>query len=167
MKKNLAPIFFVAIMFLYGCASAPKFYEGIDGKFEVMDRNEYCSKANGVRDNGVQCLFVSANNKNKDMAFGLAQKYAVAAVLLRGVSGTHSSTQNPLIPSIKQAEKSKWIQAFFDNGEHLKYLDQAQIIPEEVFKIKGGYRVGIEARVNYQRLNRMLLDEGIIKAITF
>ncbi|MFN8348853.1 MAG: hypothetical protein U0X91_27890 [Spirosomataceae bacterium] len=166
MKNFVFSLLLGLPLFLCNCASAPKFNEGIDGKFEVQDMNSICGRT-GSRDTGIQCLRVSANHSNRDKAFGLAKKYAVAAVLLRGVSGQHSSTKNPLIALADQERHARWIQGFFDQGEYLKYLDQAEIEPNEVYTIKGGVRVGINAKVNYQRLNQRLIEEGLVKINAF
>ncbi|GHB88897.1 hypothetical protein [Persicitalea jodogahamensis] len=165
MKKLIS----ISLLFLaFLCVNCAKvnFPEGIDGKFEVKDMNQVCSRT-GTQDAGVQCLRVAAENSTRDKAFGLAKKYAVAAVLLRGVSGTHSATQNPLISRADQDNHGKWINKFFESGDYLKYLEQADIEPNEVFTIKGGYRVGINAKVAYESLNRHLMDEGIIEKPRF
>ena len=127
---------------------------------------EQCIRT-GSRDTGVQCLRVAANNSTRDKAFGLAKKYAVAAVLLRGVSGTNSPTKNPLLSQEEQQQHARWISEFFNQGEYLKYLEQAEIEPNEVYTIKGGYRVGINARVDYQRLNQRLFDDEVKKKVRF
>lgn len=165
MKKPIT----ISVLFLaFLCINCSKksFPEGIDGKFEVQDMNQQCGRT-GTAGTGVQCLRVAAENSTRDKAFGLAKKYAVAAVLLRGVPGQHSATQNPLIARAEQENYGKWINFFFDSGEYLKYLDQAEIEPNEVYTIKGGYRVGINAKVAYESLNRHLMDEKIIERPRF
>ena len=161
--RLLSILLIFVILFSSGCASSAKFFDGsIEGKFEAQDMNTICSRT-GARDAGVQCVRVWASEKDRDRAFGLAKRYAVSAVLLKGISGTHSSVKNSLIPPTRQQEPAvkRWIEDFF-KSDYLTYLDQAEIEPNEVFAIKGGYRVGINAKVNYQRLRQRLLDESIL-----
>lgn len=148
---------------LYACASTKNtFSEGIDGKFEVQDMTGVCQRT-GSADVDVQCLRVAAANSTRDKAFDLAKKYAVAAIMLRGVSGMHSPVKDPLIPLKDQDKNAGFIQKFFDTGGYLKYLDQAEIEPQEVYKIKGGYRVGVNAKVNHARLKQYLVENKIIR----
>lgn len=117
----------------------------------------------GSSDVDVQCLRVAAANSTRDKALDLAKKYAVAAVMLRGVSGMHSPVKDPLIPLKDQDKNAGFIQTFFNSGDYLKYLDQAEIEPQEVYKIKGGYRIGVNAKVNHARLKQHLVENKIIR----
>lgn len=168
MKYLLSSSLAFILILMQGCASSANFFDGtLEGKFEAQDMNNICSRT-GSRDTGVQCVRVWANERDRDRAFGLAKRYAVSAVLTKGVSGTHSSVKNALIPPTRQQESAvkNWIANFF-KSDYLTYLDQAEIEPNEVFAIKGGYRVGINAKVNYQKLTQRLIDDGILKKVQF
>jgi hypothetical protein len=166
MKHLLSVSLAFVLLVIQSCASSSNFFDGtLEGKFEAQDMNNICSRT-GLRDSGVQCVRVWANEKDRDRAYGLAKRYAVAAILLKGVSGNQSSVKEPLIPFSRQQEVSKWIMDFFQS-DYLTYLDQAEIEPNEVFQIKGGYRVGINAKVNYQRLKQRLMDDGVLTKVSF
>ncbi|GAB4051828.1 hypothetical protein [Spirosoma litoris] len=163
--KSLHTVFLVSLVFVFGqCSTTAKFPEGIDGKFEVRDNNKHCLHT-GALDTGVQCLRVYANHNTRDKAFGLAKKYAVAAVMMRGISG--SSVEKPLLTQQEQEKCAGFVQQFFDSGDYLKYIDQAEVEPNEVYKIQGGYRVAIDARVNYQRLGKYLTENGCKRKLAF
>lgn len=167
MKIFLSISLLYALILIQGCASSANFFDGtLEGKFEAQDMNTVCMRT-GSGGAGVQCVRVWANEKDRNRAFGLAKRYAVAAVLLKGISGTQSSVKEPLLSYAKQKEFGKWINDFFSSDSYLTYLDQAEIEPNEVFVIKGGYRVGINAKVNYQRLKQRLIDDGILTKVTF
>jgi hypothetical protein len=94
------------------------------------------------------------------LSIELTKKKAVAAVLLRGISGNQSPVKNPLIPFETQFENKQWITNFFEK-DYLLYLDQIEL--HEVIRIQNGYRVSINAKVNYQLLTQRLLDDGVLK----
>ncbi|MCF0070810.1 hypothetical protein LZD49_10030 [Dyadobacter sp. CY261] len=165
MKKINRLLLLLLTFFCINCASV-KFDDRVDGKFEAVDMNSVCFRT-GIRDSGIQCLRVSATHSSREKAFALAKKFAVGAVLLRGVSGTQSAVKAPLLPQAEQQKNTQYIENFFNSGEYLKYLDQAEIEPNEVYKIKGGYQVAINAKVAYERLNTRLLDDGKKQKPTF
>lgn len=166
MKKRCLVLLTPLAFLLMHCATTAKtaFPEGIDGKFEAKDNNKHCMHT-GASDAGVQCVRVYANNSTRDKAFGLAKKYAVASVMLRGISG--SAVEKPLLTQQEQEKCGDFVRQFFNSGDYLKYLDQAEVEPNEVYKIQGGYRVAVDAKVNYERLGKYLVENGCKRKLAF
>ncbi len=154
MKKiHVVLLVTLCTLFTVPCL-AQKFCEDIDCQILVQSNDRRC---NQVDLPGITCLRVVADHKTRERVFDLAKKFAVIAVMLRGVPG--GITANPLLSTEEQEKHRDFVRQFFD-GEYRKYVQHAEVVPDESFKIKGGFRLAVDIQVNYESLAEYLIGKG-------
>ena len=150
MKIN---IFLLTLIVLSSCKSV-KFDESVFGNYLVSSTRDITKS-----ETGVVPIKVTARNSSKEKALELAKKYAVAAVLFKGVP--NSSVQQPLISSNLNDQAKIHFTKFFNEGTHLRFVQKAVIDYNNTYKIEGGYEINADVAVQYDLLNEYLKENKL------
>lgn len=150
MKKI---VFLLLIVVLSNCSSV-KFDESVFGNYLVSSTRDITKS-----ETGVVPIRVTARNSSKEKALEIAKKYAVAAVLFKGIP--NSSIQKPLLSSNINDQAKVHFTKFFNDGTYLRFVQKAVIDYNDTYKIKGGYEICADIAVQYDLLNEYLKENKL------
>lgn len=124
----------------------------------------------GVGQDGTKVFKIWAYGKNVDEAIMQAKQLAVRACLFRGLSGSGRTNATPAICTADtEASYADFFAGFFDTGgAYLNYVNTTTDgVPsgQDRLKIKGGYKIGLQVQVLYDKLRKTMENEGIAKKL--
>lgn len=128
----------------------------------------------GMGQNRAQNVKAWAVAGSADKAIEQAKMDAVAAALFHGIpfdERTHGmgvSNLQPLVTPAQYKENETLFKTFFQKGEFMNYvreLNSSYPSGENNVKCDGGRRVGINLQIDYQGLDKWLVDNNIKKGV--
>jgi hypothetical protein len=146
-------VYLLIVCILSSCTSV-NFDENLFGSYLIDSTRDITQS-----ETGVVAMKATARNSSKEKALELAKKYAVAAVLFKGIP--NSSVQKPLLSSNISDQTKAHFTKFFNEGVYLRFVQRAIVDYNHTYKIKGGYEVNADVAVQYELLKEYLKENNL------
>lgn len=154
----LIALFFIAAIAINGCKPKQQ------AAAEVYDYEAVYGGTQGV--DGTTMVKVTAKGKKAEEAVENCKKYAVHAIMFRGIPG--SNMAKPIItePNAETKNVDYFNKFFAPSGKYLSFMTPSGDGPQDKIKIKEGYKVTMLINVKHKNLRKQLEDDGIAKKMT-
>jgi hypothetical protein len=125
----------------------------------------------GVGTDGNKLVKVWATDKKVDRAMVKAEKFAVMAVLFKGIPAGNGAAKTPAICQDADClDKNKdFFETFFEpGGKYMQFVivtNDGMPGGKDRVRIKSGYKVAIKASVAYNNLRDYMEDKGMAKSL--
>lgn len=153
MKFKLKSLYFILILGLYSCS--PKLQPNT-------------SEVNFIYKDAQGTIAVKSTGygKNRTETVSDAQKNAFKLILFRGLPGTELNV--PLIDNENdvKSKHAEYFKNFFDYGYYKTFM-MSSIENSNLIKVKGGSKISIDVKINYNSLRKDLEGNGIIRKFGF
>ena len=153
MKSIKKTLFLIAIIGLYNCS--PKL-------------QPYSAEVNFLYKEAQGTITVKSTGygKNQTEAVIDAQKNAFNVLLFKGIPGTELNV--PLIENENSAKSKNvdYFKKFFEEGYYKKFM-MSSSESSNLIKIKGGKKIIVDIKINYNSLRKDLEQNGLIRKFGF
>jgi hypothetical protein len=104
--------------------------------------------------------------KNQTDAVSEAQKNAFKVILFKGLPGTELNV--PLIENENDAKSKKadYFKKFFDEGNYKTFM-MSSTESSNLIKVKGGNKISVDVKINYNSLRKDLEQNQVIRKFGF
>jgi len=104
--------------------------------------------------------------KNQTDAVSDAQKNAFKVILFKGLPGTELNV--PLIENENEAKskKAEYFKKFFDEGNYKTFM-MSSTESSNLIKVKGGKKISVDVKINYNSLRKDLEQNQVIRKFGF
>ncbi len=129
-------------------------------------RYELSCAGNGAQ--GTYLVTVYSYSKRANIAAEQCKKNAVHGVIFKGYAGGDNGcvAQRPLVsePGLEARYAEFFSEFFKDGGEYMKYVSLTGT-PQEIYKMRGEYKVGMTVVVQKDALRKALEQAGIVRGL--
>lgn len=153
MKNIQKSLFIIAIIWLHSCS--PKL---IPYSAEVNFLYKEAQGTIAVKSTGY--------GNNQTDAVSDAQKNAFKVILFKGLPGTELNV--PLIENEVEAKskKAEYFKKFFDEGNYKTFM-MSSTESSNLIKVKGGKKISVDVKINYNSLRKDLEQNQVIRKFGF
>lgn len=153
MKNIQKSLFIIAIIGLHSCS--PKL---IPYSAEVNFLYKEAQGTIAVKSTGY--------GNNQTDAVSDAQKNAFKVILFKGLPGTELNV--PLIENEVEAKskKAEYFKKFFDKGNYKTFM-MSSTESSNLIKVKGGKKIYVDVKINYNSLRKDLEQNQVIRKFGF